>query len=149
MAGASVVAPKYPTQYQKNWFELQLLRDKSDDRLRHIFHQHLSVNPASLYKELDTLKYLIRTLYGYKEPRTGWNNVPDPINVTLIADGIRLKIGRNQIQHLPLSITRTEYKALHKNLCDPLIRLGCPQGEIDNLGAFTCLQCSPSQSELC
>ena len=173
MAGANSAVQKYPTQYQKNGFELQLLREKSDDRLRHIFHQHFSVNPATLYKELDSsihrralnklkrkgvlkqdqynliypqnrltdsntfdatlLFLLIRTLCGYQEPRTGWNNVPDSTNVTLIADGIRLKIGRNRIQHLPLSISRTEYKSLYNNLRDPLIRLGCPKMEIDIL----------------
>ena len=44
---------KYPTQYQKNGFEVQLLREKTDECQRNLFHQHFSTDPALLYQELD------------------------------------------------------------------------------------------------
>ena len=76
---------------------------------------------------------LIRNLCKYKCPSTGWKEDPDETDITEIADCIRLKNGRNRTQHEVLSMTTTQYKALYKYLCGPLLRLGSSQEVIDNL----------------
>ena len=50
------------------------------------------------------LATLLRDLCGYDEPSTGWNAEPDTEDLTEIADLIRLKKGRNGIQHKTLDV---------------------------------------------
>ena len=76
---------------------------------------------------------MIRNLCGYKIPPTGWDQQPDPSDVTVIADGVRLRLARNRIQHGRLKTTRREYKALYHLLEKPFIRLGCPAIELTQL----------------
>ena len=76
---------------------------------------------------------LIRNLCGYKIPPTGWDQQPDPSDVTVIADGVRLRLARNRIQHGRLKTTRREYKVLYQLLEKPFIRLGCPANELNQL----------------
>ena len=76
---------------------------------------------------------LIRTLCGYKQPPNGWNDEPDEADTTEIANAIRIKLGRNQIQHEKLSISTQKYNSIYRYLRQPLLDLGCPRAEIDNL----------------
>ena len=57
------------------------------------------------------LALLLRTVCGYKEPCTGWNKEPAAHDRSEIANLIRLKIGRNGIQHHPLGITTMNTKS--------------------------------------
>ena len=76
---------------------------------------------------------LIRNICGYTEPGTGWDQEPDPTDLTVIADSIRLRLNRNRIQHGRLETTRKEHKALYKLVEPPLVRLGCPPNELKQL----------------
>ena len=76
---------------------------------------------------------LIRNLCKYKCPSTGWKNEPDGTDTTVIADCIRLTIGRNRIQHDVLSITTSQYKTLYSYLRDPLLRLESSEEVIASL----------------
>ena len=83
--------------------------------------------------DVTLLFLLIRTLCGYKEPTTGWHQEPDENDRTEIANAIRLKLGRNLIQHGKVSISTQEYNSIYRYLRQPLLDLGCPKAEIDNL----------------
>lgn len=100
--------------------------------------QHALLFPAS--QETDSGKFdctllalLLRTVCPYKKPFTGWNNEPDINDRSDIANLIRLKIGRNEIQHNRLECETKEYMHWYNFLMRPLIELGCPIQDIRNL----------------
>ena len=63
------------------------------------------------------LHTLLRTLFGYKRPKNGWNNEPDANDQSQLANLIRLKVGRNKIVHLSIaSATEYQYKSIYKYL---------------------------------
>ena len=66
-------------------------------------------------------------------PQTGWGQEPEPGDTTEIADGIRLRLTRNKIQHSRLGLTQLEYRALYKLVEQPLFRLGCPSNDLKQL----------------
>ena len=76
---------------------------------------------------------LIRNLCRYVMPQTGWGQEPEPGDTTEIADGIRLRLTRNKIQHSRLGLTQLEYRALYKLVEQPLFRLGCPSNDLKQL----------------
>jgi len=76
---------------------------------------------------------LIRTFCGYTEPSTGWNDEPDVNDRSEIANAIRLKLQRNKIGHGKLSVPTAEYKRIYRSYYQPLLDLGCPKPELDNL----------------
>ena len=101
-------------------------------------HQYNILFPASL--ETDSSKFdstllflLLRTCCGYTAPTTGWNDEPDVNDTSEIADLIRLKIGRNGIQHNPLGTDTKTFKEWQKYLMGPLQRLGCPINILQDL----------------
>ena len=81
-------------------------------------------------KKTDSTKFdvtltflLIRSLCGYKEPATGWDNEPVLTDSSVIADCIRLKLARNKINHGPTQVSTPEYKALYNRIKAPLVSL--------------------------
>eukprot|EP00111_Clytia_hemisphaerica_P004287 TCONS_00012235-protein len=78
--------------------------------------------------------FMIRTLCGYKKPRTGWDAEPDPTDTSDIAYCIILKIERNQLNHKAnRKITKAEYKRIYNRMSKPLIALGCPPQDLKPL----------------
>ena len=59
---------------------------------------------------------LIKNLYGYKIPKSGWDKEPESDDETVIAESIRLRLSRNLFQHSRLEITRIEYKDIYKRV---------------------------------
>jgi len=80
------------------------------------------------------LHVLLRSFCGFKRPPTGWNDEPELTDRSIIANLIRLKIGRNRIIHLGVAATtNTFYKRVYKYLKRPLLELGCTVKELQEL----------------
>ena len=102
-------------------------------------HQYFILFPTSCQTnsdEFDTtlLHVLLRNLFSFKRPTTGWNDEPLSTDRSVIANLIRLKIARNRISHLGLAAANnTIYRKIYKYLKTPLLELGCTIQELNDL----------------
>ena len=102
-------------------------------------HQYSILFPTSGQTHSDQfdttlLHVLLRSLFGFKCPATGWNDEPLPMDRSIIANLIRLKIARNRIAHLGLAAANnTIYRRIYKYLKTPLLQLGCTIQELNDL----------------
>ena len=102
-------------------------------------HQYSNLFPASGHTfsdQFDTtlLHVLLRSLFGFRCPATGWNEEPLATDRSIIANLIRLKIARNRIAHLGLAAANnTIYRRIYKYLKTPLLELGCTIQELNEL----------------
>ena len=79
------------------------------------------------------LSLLVRHLCGCQAPLTGWCDHPNVTDESEIADSIRFRKSRNDINHLPASISRLKYKDCYNYLEKALLRRGCTLDELTNL----------------
>jgi len=102
-------------------------------------HQYKLIYPvtqATSSKEFDSslLHLLNRNFGGFKCPRTGWDQEPDQADHSIIANLIRLKIGRNMISHLTFSgTTKKIYREIYKKVKIPLLNLHCTPKDLQVL----------------
>lgn len=63
-----------------------------------------------------------------------WNKDPPASDRSLVANLIRLKLGRNRIVHLGIAATNnTFYKRIYKYLKRAMLDLGCSTSELNEL----------------
>jgi len=102
-------------------------------------HQYKLIYPvtqATSSKEFDSslLHLLNRNFGGFKCPRTGWDQEPDQADHSIIANLIRLKIGRNMISHLTFSgTTKKFYREIYKKVKIPLLNLHCTPKDLQSV----------------
>ena len=79
------------------------------------------------------LTFLLRSLCGLPAPATGWSAVPLPTDKTESAHLVRIRIGRNKVQHGALKWDLTDFTEVWDEISDPLIGLGCTKSELNDL----------------
>ena len=79
------------------------------------------------------LTFLLRQLCGLPSPGTGWSVLPSPTDQTESAHLVRIRFGRNKVQHGGLKWDFTNFTEVWDEITDSLIALGCTNTEIDNL----------------
>ena len=94
-----------------------------------------SGSPDSNNFDITLLTILLRNISGLPKPTTGWDVMPPPSDTSISADIARIKILRNQIYG---HISRAEYddttfKKYWQDISGPLIKLGIPQKDVDEL----------------
>ena len=94
-----------------------------------------SGSPDSNNFDITLLTILLRNISGLPKPTTGWDVMPSPSDTSMSADIARIKILRNEIYG---HISRAEYdnttfEKYWQDISGPLIRLGIPQNDIDEL----------------
>ena len=91
--------------------------------------------------DITLLSVLLRNICGLSPPSTtGWDNVPTPLDHSVEADIVRIKLFRNKhFGHRPQSaVSEADFKALWAEISSPLVRLGIDQKEIDRLENEEC-----------
>ena len=81
------------------------------------------------------LTFLLRQLCGLPSPATGWSVLPLPTDQTESAHLVRIRFGRNKVQHGGLKWDFTNFTKVWDEITDSIIALGCSQNEINNLRA--------------
>ena len=79
------------------------------------------------------LTFLLRSLCGLAAPATGWSAVPLPKDQTESAHLVRIRIGRNKVQHGPLKWDVNYFTEVWDEICDSVVGLGCTNSEINDL----------------
>ena len=91
--------------------------------------------PDSNNFDITLLTILLRNICGLTKPGTGWDVMPPAGDVSRSADIARIKIFRNQV-HGHLASTQLDdatFNTLWQEISQPLIRLGIPQKDIDEI----------------
>ncbi len=91
--------------------------------------------PDSNNFDITLLTILLRNICGLRSPATGWNVMPPLIDTSISANIARIKIFRNEVYgHTPSAqLDDTKFERLWKEISQPLIKLGIPQQDIDEL----------------
>ena len=143
---------------QERYCRLQMLRGKIEKLLQKIFHGHFPKNPAALYAEMLKLKSVIVPLRKRKIIKDDQYNIllpssgqvfSDQFDTTLLllllkkfcaatyelnkADFEKAAQGRNRIQHMQPSATQQEFDDIVNLLEKPLLALGMPQHDLDEI----------------
>ena len=79
------------------------------------------------------LTCLLRSLCGLPAPATGWCAVPLPTDQTESAHLVRIRIGRNKVQHGALKWHLTDFTEVWDEISDSIIGLGCTTSELNDL----------------
>ena len=79
------------------------------------------------------LTFLLRQLCGLPSPATGWSVLPLPTDQTESAHLVRIRFGRNKVQHGGLKWDFTNFTQVWDEITDSIIALGCTKNEINNL----------------
>ena len=79
------------------------------------------------------LTFLLRQLCGLPSPATGWSVLPLPTDQTESAHLVRIRFGRNKVQHGGLKWDITNFTQVWDEITDSVITLGGTQNEINNL----------------
>ena len=93
--------------------------------------------PDSNNFDVTLLTILLRNICGLSPPATGWDKNPPAGDTSKSADIARIKIFRNQIYgHVASAqLDDATLNKLWQEISDPLIRLGIPQKDIDEIKA--------------
>ena len=83
--------------------------------------------------DVSLLAFLLRALCGLPQPITGWDKDPSPTDQTESAHLLRVRTGRNKIQHSPLQWDVTSFNVLWDEIGESLIGLGCTKDELKEL----------------
>ena len=91
--------------------------------------------PDSKDFDITLLTILLRNICGLPSPAAGWKVMPPASDPSISAEILRIKMFRNEVYaHLPCpEIDGTEFERLWQEISKPLIKLGIPQQEIDDL----------------
>ena len=91
--------------------------------------------PDSKDFDITLLTILLRNICGLPSPAGGWKVMPPASDTSISAEILRIKMFRNEVYaHLPCpEINATEFERLWQEISKPLIKLGIPQQEIDDL----------------
>ena len=98
-------------------------------------------NPNINDFDITLLSVLLRNICGLSPPSTtGWDKFPTPLDHSVEADIVRIKLFRNKhFGHIPHSaVSEADFKALWAEISSPLVRLGIDQKEIDRLENEEC-----------
>jgi hypothetical protein len=95
--------------------------------------------PDSNNFDITLLTILLRSICGIPEPATGWNVMPPASDTSESANIARIKIFRNDVYgHIPSpQLDDIRFETLWQEISLPLIKLGIPQQEIDELKEAT------------
>ena len=93
--------------------------------------------PDSNNFDVSLLTILLRNICRLSPPATGWDVMPPAEDVSTSADIARIKIFRNQIYgHVASAqLDDATFNTSWQEISDPLIRLGVPQKDIDEIKA--------------
>ena len=94
-----------------------------------------SGSPDSKNFDITLLTILLRNISGLSSPTTGWDVMPPPSDTSISADIARIKILRNQIygHAAKPEYDNTTFEKYWQDISGPLIKLGIPQKDIDQL----------------
>ncbi|CAB4042323.1 Hypothetical predicted protein, partial [Paramuricea clavata] len=95
----------------------------------------VSGTPDSNNFDITLLAILLRNICGFPSPVAGWNAMPPASDTSISAHIARIKIFRNEIYgHIPAAqYDDTTFETLWQEISKPLIKLGIPQQDIDEL----------------
>ena len=79
------------------------------------------------------LTFLLRSLCGLPAPATGWSAVPLPTDHTESANLVRIRIGRNKVQHGALKWKLTDFTEVWDEISNSVIGFGCKNSELSDL----------------
>ena len=79
------------------------------------------------------LTFLLRALCGIPAPATGWSAVPLSGDRTESAHLVRIRIGRNKVQHGALQWDTMIFTQVWDEISDSVIALGCTKSELNDL----------------
>ena len=91
--------------------------------------------PNSNDFDITLLTILLRNICGLSSPTTGWNAMPPTADTSISADILRIKIFRNEVYGHTVSAQYDDatFEKLWQEISQPLVKLGIPQQEIDEL----------------
>ena len=91
--------------------------------------------PNSNDFDITLLTILLRNICGLSSPATGWNVTPPTTDTSISADILRIKIFRNEVYGHTASAQYDDatFEKLWQEISQPLVKLGIPQQEIDEL----------------
>ena len=94
-----------------------------------------SGSPDSKNFDVTLLTILLRNICGLHPPATGWNVLPPTIDTSISANIARIKIFRNEVYgHRPSAeLDDSAFETLWQEISNPLVKLGIPQQDIDDL----------------
>ncbi len=94
-----------------------------------------SSTPDSRNFDVTLLTILHRNICGLPSPATGWNVMPPASDTSISANIARIKIFRNEVYGHTQSaqLDDTKFETLWQEISIPLIKLGIPQQDIDEL----------------
>ena len=94
-----------------------------------------SGTPDSNNFDITLLTILLRNICGLPSPAAGWNVMPPTSDTSISANIARIKIFRNEVYgHTPSAqLDDTKFETLWQEISIPLIKLGIPQQDIDEL----------------
>ena len=91
--------------------------------------------PDSRNFDVTLLTVLLRNICGLPSPATGWNVMPPASDTSISANIARIKIFRNEVYGHTSSaqLDDTTFETLWQKVSKPLVQLGIPQQDIDEL----------------
>ena len=90
--------------------------------------------PDSQQFDITLLSILLTNICKLTEPATGWNVKPPVGDTSESADIVRIKMFRNQVYHVASAqLDDATFEKLWQEISQPLIRLGIPQKDIDEI----------------
>ena len=91
--------------------------------------------PDSNNFDITLLTILLRNICNLPRPATGWNTMPLIGDTSTTADIVRIKIFRNDVYgHIAnAQLNDSKFENLWQKISKPLIRLGIPQQDIDEI----------------
>ena len=94
-----------------------------------------SGSPDSNNFDITLLTILLRNISGLPSPTTGWDVMPPPSDTSISADIARIKMLRNKIYgHTARpEYDDTTFEKYWQDISTPLIKLGIPKNDIDEL----------------
>ena len=94
-----------------------------------------SGSPDSKNFDVTLLTILLRNMCGLHPPATGWNVMPPTSDTSISANITRIKIFRNEVYgHRPSAqLDDTAFETFWQEISNPLVKLGIPQQDIDEL----------------
>ena len=91
--------------------------------------------PNSNDFDITLLTILLRNICGLSSPATGWKVMPPKTDTSMSADILRIKIFRNEVYGHTASAQYEDatFEKLWQEISQPLVKLGIPQQEVDEL----------------
>ena len=91
--------------------------------------------PNSNDFDITLLTILLRNICGLSSPVTGWKVMPPTTDTSISADILRIKIFRNEVYGHTASAQYDDatFEKLWQEISQPLVKLGIPQQDIDEL----------------